>query len=324
MERSVSAQEEILLSAAKTGKLAQAYLISAPGAALARSKAKHFIKSLFCVSGDACGRCLECRKFEDGNQVEYMAVGEGDEIPKMEHVRSIPDFLSKRSMGGRKVVFLADAHRFSARIQNFLLKSIEEPQEGVVFVLATHQPERLLPTILSRCIWVRISPLSRGELAAQLRGLVRDELVEMLAAQGGGSKDQALRLAADEDWLNIRKDAADICRQLLDRRPALAQIEGQMMAHEKRIRDLLMAMSSLIRDALHLKLTGCSTWLQNPDMAETVEELAEGFTIGALRYIIESIMDRTEKKQDFPGYKTKLLVEGLLFEIMEEKTKWQK
>ena len=96
-------------------------------------------------------------------------------------------------------------------------------------------------------------------------------------------------------------------------------METRILSHEKRILDMLFAMAGLFRDGLYWKMTGETALLSNPDQRETAEMLAEHFTTSALRYIIEILLERYEKKQSFPGYKNKLMVEGMLFQIMEVK-----
>lgn len=88
----------------------------------------------------------------------------------MEEVRRIPEFLFNRAQeGGARCIFLKNADDLTVQEQNYLLKSLEEPAEGVVFVLSAAQSERLLPTVRSRCIEVRIRPLPKKELVRQLR-----------------------------------------------------------------------------------------------------------------------------------------------------------
>ena len=314
-----SAEERLLANAAKTRRLAQAYLISASGAEQARRTARDFLQSIFCESGTGCGACLECRKFRDGNQVDYLELGGG--AIRLDDVRQVPDFIKKKSAGGRyKCIYIEDAHQMNVQSQNYLLKSMEEPEEGVVFVLSTNQPEKLLSTVISRCLWIRLRPLSRAALRERLEGKIPPERQEACIALCGGSWAEALRLAEDDELFAIRETAAEVCRHFAGRKnPSLFEMETRILSHEKRILDMLFAMAGLFRDGLYWKMTGETALLSNPDQRETAEMLAEHFTTSALRYILEILLERYEKKQSFPGYKNKLMVEGMLFQIMEVK-----
>jgi len=138
--------------------------------------AVNFAQSLLCqqpdVSGFACGNCPSCHWFEQGSHPDYRLLqpetlspdgSEGDENKSIsgkkpskqvsvDQIRGLADFFGMSShQGGSRVVIIHPAETMNANAANALLKSLEEPTPGLLFILVSHKPQQLLPTILSRC-----------------------------------------------------------------------------------------------------------------------------------------------------------------------------
>jgi DNA polymerase-3 subunit delta' len=138
--------------------------------------AVNFAQSLLCqqpdVSGFACGNCPSCHWFEQGSHPDYRLLqpetlspdgSEGDEIKSIsgkkpskqvsvDQIRGLADFFGMSShQGGRRVIIIHPAETMNANAANALLKSLEEPTPGLLFILVSHKPQQLLPTIRSRC-----------------------------------------------------------------------------------------------------------------------------------------------------------------------------
>ena len=169
--------------------------------------AQALARSLLCEDrrpdGGACGRCGACGWFAQGNHPDFRLVvpesmaaqqeEEGAEPGKkksdqirIEQVRDLGDFLAVGThRAGARVILIYPAEAMNANTQNALLKNLEEPPPGTVFLLVTAQPERLLPTVRSRCLKF---PMSPPEPRVALRWL-KEQGVEhpeaALAAFGG-------------------------------------------------------------------------------------------------------------------------------------------
>ena len=154
--------------------------------------AEAFVQLLLCEqrtgSGDACGRCEACRWFRVGNHPDFRRVEpeaiartsarqEDDESRvgsraakpsieiKVDQVRELADFLYIGSHRGRlRVALVHPAESMNVHAGNSFLKSLEEPPLGAIFVLVSHQPARILPTIRSRCVALPV-PLPEGPTA---------------------------------------------------------------------------------------------------------------------------------------------------------------
>jgi DNA polymerase III subunit delta' len=117
----------------------------------------------------------------------------------VEEVRRLRDFLQMSAAdGGWRAVIVDAAEEMNASAANALLKLLEEPPARVIFLMVSHQPGALLPTIRSRCQTLRLGPLSAPDLARALAAAGAEPGGEALAVLSGGSVGEALRLAAGD------------------------------------------------------------------------------------------------------------------------------
>ncbi|KQR87151.1 DNA polymerase III subunit delta' [Burkholderia sp. Leaf177] len=188
--------------------------------------AQHLAQSLLCESPTAtrepCGHCVACLWFSQGNHPDYRAVlpevlaGEliGDDKPdadegkktkvpskeiKIDQVLGLMNFFSLGShRGGARVVLIYPAESINVFAANALLKTLEEPPAGVVFILVTARIDRLLPTIISRCRqWPMTLPAAEPSVAWLAQQGVQQPAT--LLAEAGGAPLTALALANDEN-----------------------------------------------------------------------------------------------------------------------------
>ncbi len=203
--------------------------------------AQHLAQGLLCESalpnGEPCGTCAACHWFTQGNHPDYRIVlpealaelagtasadekpekadkGEGEEGKKtrapskeirIEQVRALLDFSALGShRGGARVVVLYPAEALNVAAANALLKTLEEPPAGVVFLLVSARIDRLLPTIISRCRQWPLGTPAPQAAEAWLKGEGIDGAAALLA-EAGGAPLAARALAHDEnrtlrDW----------------------------------------------------------------------------------------------------------------------------
>lgn len=145
---------ETLLKAIGSGRVAHSYLFSGP----ARDKgevAEAFARALLCDlprDGDSCGECRSCRQVLHGNHPDLHRIEPSGTAIRIEQIRRMQRLVQYRSyQGGRKVFILEPAESMTAEAANSLLKTLEEPPPGTVFVLVSDRPGACLPTVLSRC-----------------------------------------------------------------------------------------------------------------------------------------------------------------------------
>ncbi|MEM7168233.1 MAG: DNA polymerase III subunit delta' [Planctomycetota bacterium] len=185
------------LRAIAAQRLSHAYLLVGPTGIGKRRFADQLTEALLCRHGpsESCGACASCLQLASGNHPSLTLIapepGKGIDI---DTIRSVIDTLSLRSREGR-VVLIDDADRMNVAAANAVLKVLEEPPPGIVFLLITGRGAHLLPTIHSRCQRVPFRPLSEDEFATALTQLgAASDVFPDLHSAAGGSPGNALRL----------------------------------------------------------------------------------------------------------------------------------
>jgi DNA polymerase-3 subunit gamma/tau len=169
---------ETLGNAIKNDRVAHAYIFSGARGVGKTTAARILAKALNCVHGPTptpCGECDSCREIAAGSSLDVIEIDAAsnrgiDQIRELrEMVRYAP--ASSRS----KVVILDEAHMLTGEASNALLKTLEEPPDRVIFVMATTQPEDLVDTIRSRSQHFHFRALTFGEITARLEEIAQKE-----------------------------------------------------------------------------------------------------------------------------------------------------
>lgn len=292
MSKGISQAEEWLLSAIKRGHIPHACFISCPDGLIAEGIARR-AAALYCI-GAADAAMLS----HTGNCI--IPSGYRKDTIREEVIEE----LGRSSFsGGKRSVLLLNAHEIDPATQNVLLKTIEEPPDGVLFLL-TGNDAGILPTILSRCATVLCGLPMYDDTARELMSIGLTKNDAMRFARMGGTVQRSLKLYQDEDYRSLRGTAQEVMAALLrgelpfDRLNAVASIEG---AH---------FMLSYMRDMLTYRTLGRID--QNADRAEDISSMAPRFTTGRINCIIESLanaMDRLSTNAPAAGTFTRLFTE---------------
>ena len=175
------------------------------------------------ADGRPCGECRACRALAHGNHpdVHRLApLGAGMVIPiGGREDRGVRDLVRDLALmpveGGARVAIIADADRMTEDAQSAFLKTLEEPPAGTILILTASDEERLLPTIRSRTVRIRLGPVARQDIEAILveAGLADAPLAARLGRLSGGRPGEAVALARAPEAPRIR---AEIGRTLMD------------------------------------------------------------------------------------------------------------
>ncbi|MDE6410577.1 MAG: DNA polymerase III subunit gamma/tau [Muribaculaceae bacterium] len=144
-----------LKNAISSGRLAQAYLFCGPRGVGKTSCARIFAKTINCLhptpDGEACGECESCRAIDQGNSYNLIELDAASNNG-VDDIRAITEQVSIPPQVGKYRVFIIDeVHMLTAAAFNAFLKTLEEPPSYVIFILATTEKHKVIPTILSRC-----------------------------------------------------------------------------------------------------------------------------------------------------------------------------
>jgi len=171
-----------LKNAVAQNRLAHAYLFVGPRGIGKTSTARILAKSLNCIHGPTvtpCGVCDNCREIAAGNSLDVIEI-DGASNNSVEDVRQLRDNVRYAPAKGRYKIYLIDeVHMLSAQAFNALLKTLEEPPAHVKFIFATTEPQKVLPTILSRCQRFDLHRIPANLIAQHLQFIAGKEKITL-------------------------------------------------------------------------------------------------------------------------------------------------
>ena len=204
-------------NAIKSNKIANAYLLEGGRGTGKTSTARILAKSLNCLAQDSptitpCGNCLNCKSIENSNSMDVFELDAASNNG-VDDIRRLIDSAQLSRMQARYRVFLMDEVHFISRSgQAALLKTLEEPPQGVVFLLCTTDPEKLSEPIISRCLHLRFGRIGAGDIAKRLAHIavrekidVSNEAIHAIASLSKGGMRDALQTLEQLSTLGIGK-----------------------------------------------------------------------------------------------------------------------
>jgi len=193
-----------LSNALDSGRVHHAYLFTGTRGVGKTTIARIFAKSLNCEQGagaDPCGQCETCQAIDAGRYIDLLEIDAASNTG-VDNVRDLIDNAQYMPSRGRYKVYLIDeVHMLSKQAFNALLKTLEEPPEHVKFLFATTDPEKLLVTVLSRCLQFNLKRLDEDQIGGQISKILEAEgiaveagAVRQLARAADGSLRDGLSL----------------------------------------------------------------------------------------------------------------------------------
>ncbi|MBU0952575.1 MAG: DNA polymerase III subunit gamma/tau [Elusimicrobia bacterium] len=169
---------EVLKNAIEKNRIAHAYIFSGPRGTGKTTAARIFTKALNCPdkkNSQPCDQCPNCKEIADSNSIDVMEI-DGASNRGIEEIRALRDNARFAPASSEYKIYIIDeAHQITDAAFNALLKTLEEPPEHVIFILATTDPQKIPLTILSRCQRFKFRPLSTTEITNHLEKLSKLE-----------------------------------------------------------------------------------------------------------------------------------------------------
>ncbi|MFH1003271.1 MAG: DNA polymerase III subunit [Chloroflexota bacterium] len=321
----------LLQRALERGALAHAYLMVGPAQVGKMTLALDLARAVNCEGGGLpCGDCVPCQKIGSGGHADVVVVGlaagagpaEGkrrteigiDQIKEIQHSASLPPFEGKR-----RVVVIDGAEFLSTEAANCLLKTLEEPAGGGLFLLLTADERRLPVTVVSRCQRLELLPLPAAEMEAVLgqRWGVAPQEARLLARLAHGRLGWAVRAAVDGGRLSER---AERLEQLLavvggdyeERFSYAGRLAAQFSQNRGVVQGVLDGWLDWWRDLLLVKAGG-SDLVTNIDRLAALEAMAAGYTLSQIRAVMRGIQAAGEQLRQ--NANPRLVLELLMLNI---------
>ena len=285
-------------------RIAPAYIFSGPRGTGKTSSARIFAKSLNCLKSEKattvpCGQCELCKGISSGNALDVIEIDAASNTG-VENIRELIERSRFAPAKARwKVYVIDECHMLSTAAFNALLKTLEEPPRQVVFILATTDPQRVLPTILSRCMRFDFRRIALHDLKSHLISIakkekiqINEEAISLIAkhSQGGlrdaeSLLDQASLLPPPITQLNIinligaipEEELIRLAKSLITKDPnSILNVCNSLINKGKEPIAILQGIASILRDLVITKVTDKPTNLCNisQENSENLNDLA--------------------------------------------------
>lgn len=283
--------------AIENNKVSHAYILSGEAGTGRKSLANAFALTLLCEKGgtNPCLSCHSCKQALSGNHPDLLYVTH--EKPASIGVDDIREQINDTIMirpysGNYKIYIVDEAEKMTVQAQNALLKTIEEPPAYAVLILITANPDAFLPTILSRCVQLKLKPL-RDSI---IRDFLTDNLAvpeikaDVYAAFARGNLGKAVQIASSEDFRNMYQEVLHLLKHIRDMDISeLLDYIRKLKEDSVDIQEVLDFMLMWYRDVLLYKVTTDINLLIFKDEYGKFKEISDRSSYDGLKRILEAI-----------------------------------
>jgi len=320
----------LLQHSLKQGAMAHAYLIVGPTHVGKMTLGLDIARAVNCQGDEPpCGQCEACRKIGSGGHADVQVIGLSsgdrprteigiDQVREIQHSSNLPPF-----EGRRKVFVIDGAEMMSTEAANCLLKTLEEPPSGVLFILLTASEPALPATVASRCQRLELRPLPASQVGVALsEGWgVEAKKAKLLGKLSRGCLGWAISAAGDERILERRDQQLDSLIDITsadyeERFDYVNQLVTWFSQSRGLVGEILGLWLDWWRDLLLVKL-GCSDDITNIDREEVLAGQADSYSLAEIRAFIGGIQDAGEQLEK--NANPRLVLEVLMLSMPERR-----
>ncbi len=312
---------KILKKFLKNRDFFHAYIFEGPQGIGKRYTAFNFAKGIFCdsVASDACETCISCSKMNHYTHPDYYYIEPEGSI-KDGQIEKIQKAMSKKPYESRNMVFVIDeAETMTKRAQNRLLKTLEEPNKNIIIILITENLNRILPTVVSRCMTLKFTPLKDEKTSFYLINKYSADHTdaEILAAFSQGRIGMADEMYLLGDFRKRREESIEIAQKMINPDGEIFDLIHILNDKKKEIFFFLDMIEYWYRDLSVLSSVGYNEKiLMNADYSDTL--LKEANRIGYEKAIrIVELLEEAKKEINI-NLNFNMVIKNMLFKIQEE------
>lgn len=303
-----------------SGRLSHAYMLLSPDKANIKEYLKIFAKMIVCKSEEFCGICRECRLIDEEKltDVKFYPASQGEKITADDVTEIVNDSFIKPYEGDKKIYVLTDASLMTPAGQNKLLKTLEEPSDGVYILIGATSEYAVLPTVKSRVKRLEIPLFSPEALFDALKEDCPDvDRLKLACANTDGTLGGAMALYSDDKFYKADDLAKELILNLNSSRDVL-EVSTKISSSGVEIKDFLSVLETLFRDMAVYYTDGK---LFNENLKDVFNK-SSGFNRASALYALDKISEA--RRREFFNNNDTMLLEGLLLSILEGKYKWKK
>ncbi|MBD3295817.1 MAG: DNA polymerase III subunit delta' [Candidatus Omnitrophica bacterium] len=280
------------------GRVASSYLFSGPEGVGRSMTARAFIAALTCpdrADGHRpCLRCSACLRIHSDEHPDVKWIKpEKNKAVKIEQIRRAKDALHLKPFeSGISVCVIEDAHLMTREASNALLKVLEEPPGKAMMILITHKKQKLLPTVISRCVELRFSFLpveTAAEIIRGSRGDIDAEKARFYAAMSQGSPGTAVRLIED-GVLDRREKVISFVERITGGEDPLS-LNWPAAGRDDILEDIELIIA-LLRDAVLSKAGMPELAVGGGDSADRIDRIASLYSADRAYEVINELLEK--------------------------------
>ena len=308
----------------REGRLPHALLFSGPDGIGKKMLGQMLAAAILCGAEEApCGHCESCRAMRLDSHPDYYEVlpesrGKSAKIIRIEQIREMQTIASRYPvLSDCRVVLIDEAERMNEAAANSLLKTLEEPEGQVTFILITSARSSLLDTIISRCMPMAFGMLPLDGMKEALIGRqIPDHEAAELAALADGSLGRAIRLY-ENGGLMLRDDALTFLEKLpaMTMEDVWAQAKTKSELDREKIMEWFLYLNMLLRDTLVLYEDGASPLLYHQDCRQRLAALLSGVTEQQIFAMLAQVRETQRRLQ--ANVNLRLQLEGFFIRILD-------